>query len=70
MDTVDEINIGMAGRAERCVRGYSKGMRQRVKLGQALHFLGRTAEARQHEQRFRELDAEEEIEQKKNPMNR
>ncbi|HTU21828.1 MAG TPA: ABC transporter ATP-binding protein [Gemmataceae bacterium] len=28
--------VGMAGRAERCVRGYSKGMRQRVKLAQAL----------------------------------
>src|SRR5579883_330978 len=26
----------MAGRAERCVRGYSKGMRQRIKLAQAL----------------------------------
>jgi ABC-2 type transport system ATP-binding protein len=28
--------VGMAGRAERCVRGYSKGMRQRIKLAQAL----------------------------------
>jgi len=28
--------VGMAGRAERCLRGYSKGMRQRVKLAQAL----------------------------------
>jgi ABC-2 type transport system ATP-binding protein len=28
--------VGMAGRAERTVRGYSKGMRQRVKLAQAL----------------------------------
>jgi ABC-2 type transport system ATP-binding protein len=29
-------HTGMAGRAERCVRGYSKGMRQRIKLAQAL----------------------------------
>jgi ABC-2 type transport system ATP-binding protein len=28
--------VGMGGRAERCVRGYSKGMRQRIKLAQAL----------------------------------
>ncbi len=28
--------VGMAGRAERCVRGYSKGMRQRIKIAQAL----------------------------------
>ena len=28
--------VGMAGRAERRLRGYSKGMRQRVKLAQAL----------------------------------
>jgi ABC-2 type transport system ATP-binding protein len=28
--------VGMAGRAERCIRGYSKGMRQRIKLAQAL----------------------------------
>jgi ABC-2 type transport system ATP-binding protein len=28
--------VGMAGRAEACVRGYSKGMRQRIKLAQAL----------------------------------
>ena len=28
--------VGMAGPAERCVRGYSKGMRQRIKLAQAL----------------------------------
>jgi ABC-2 type transport system ATP-binding protein len=28
--------VGMAGRAERCLRGYSKGMRQRIKLAQAL----------------------------------
>src|SRR5262249_18853332 len=28
--------VGMAGRAERKLRGYSKGMRQRVKLAQAL----------------------------------
>jgi ABC-2 type transport system ATP-binding protein len=28
--------VGMAGRAERRLRGYSKGMRQRIKLGQAL----------------------------------
>jgi ABC-2 type transport system ATP-binding protein len=28
--------VGMAGRAERPLRGYSKGMRQRVKLAQAL----------------------------------
>jgi ABC-2 type transport system ATP-binding protein len=28
--------VGMSGRAERCVRGYSKGMRQRIKLAQAL----------------------------------
>lgn len=28
--------VGMAGRADRCVRGYSKGMRQRIKLSQAL----------------------------------
>jgi ABC-2 type transport system ATP-binding protein len=28
--------VGMAGRAERCVHGYSKGMRQRIKLAQAL----------------------------------
>jgi ABC-2 type transport system ATP-binding protein len=28
--------VGMAGRAQRCVRGYSKGMRQRIKLAQAL----------------------------------
>jgi ABC-2 type transport system ATP-binding protein len=28
--------VGMAGRASRCVRGYSKGMRQRIKLAQAL----------------------------------
>ncbi|HEV3204235.1 MAG TPA: ABC transporter ATP-binding protein [Gemmataceae bacterium] len=28
--------VGMAGRAERCMRGYSKGMRQRIKLAQAL----------------------------------
>jgi ABC-2 type transport system ATP-binding protein len=28
--------VGMAGRAERKVRGYSKGMRQRIKLAQAL----------------------------------
>ncbi|HEY7315020.1 MAG TPA: ABC transporter ATP-binding protein [Gemmataceae bacterium] len=28
--------VGMDGRAERCVRGYSKGMRQRIKLAQAL----------------------------------
>jgi ABC-2 type transport system ATP-binding protein len=28
--------VGMAGRAERQLRGYSKGMRQRVKLAQAL----------------------------------
>jgi ABC-2 type transport system ATP-binding protein len=28
--------VGMAGRAERSVRGYSKGMRQRIKLAQAL----------------------------------
>jgi ABC-2 type transport system ATP-binding protein len=28
--------VGMAGRAERTVRGYSKGMRQRIKLAQAL----------------------------------
>lgn len=28
--------VGMAGRTERCVRGYSKGMRQRIKLAQAL----------------------------------
>ena len=47
-----------------------KNKQAHLKLGQALHFLGRTDEARQHEQRFRELDAEEEIEQKKNPMNR
>jgi ABC-2 type transport system ATP-binding protein len=28
--------VGMAKRAERCLRGYSKGMRQRIKLAQAL----------------------------------
>lgn len=28
--------VGMTGRAERSVRGYSKGMRQRIKLAQAL----------------------------------
>jgi ABC-2 type transport system ATP-binding protein len=28
--------VGMAGRAEQCLRGYSKGMRQRIKLAQAL----------------------------------
>jgi ABC-2 type transport system ATP-binding protein len=28
--------VGMAGRAERRIRGYSKGMRQRIKLAQAL----------------------------------
>jgi ABC-2 type transport system ATP-binding protein len=28
--------VGMAGRADRALRGYSKGMRQRVKLAQAL----------------------------------
>lgn len=28
--------VGMAGRSERCIRGYSKGMRQRIKLAQAL----------------------------------
>src|SRR5260370_41660183 len=28
--------VGMAGRAERRLRGYSKGMRQRIKLAQAL----------------------------------
>ena len=28
--------VGMSGRAERCLRGYSKGMRQRIKLAQAL----------------------------------
>jgi ABC-2 type transport system ATP-binding protein len=28
--------VGMSGRAERCIRGYSKGMRQRIKLAQAL----------------------------------
>jgi ABC-2 type transport system ATP-binding protein len=28
--------VGMANRAERCLRGYSKGMRQRIKLAQAL----------------------------------
>jgi ABC-2 type transport system ATP-binding protein len=28
--------VGMAGRAERCLRGYSKGMRQRIKLAQAI----------------------------------
>jgi ABC-2 type transport system ATP-binding protein len=28
--------VGMQGRADRCVRGYSKGMRQRIKLAQAL----------------------------------
>ncbi len=28
--------VGMAGRADRCIRGYSKGMRQRIKLAQAL----------------------------------
>jgi ABC-2 type transport system ATP-binding protein len=28
--------VGMAGRAGRCLRGYSKGMRQRIKLAQAL----------------------------------
>jgi ABC-2 type transport system ATP-binding protein len=28
--------VGMTGRAERAIRGYSKGMRQRVKLAQAL----------------------------------
>jgi len=27
---------GMAGRADRCIRGYSKGMRQRIKMAQAL----------------------------------
>jgi ABC-2 type transport system ATP-binding protein len=28
--------VGMAGRCDRCIRGYSKGMRQRIKLAQAL----------------------------------
>src|SRR5205807_8144340 len=28
--------VGMAGRADRKLRGYSKGMRQRIKLAQAL----------------------------------
>lgn len=34
----DEVleRVGMAGRADRKLRGYSKGMRQRVKLAQAL----------------------------------
>lgn len=30
------VMVGMAGRAERRLRGYSKGMRQRIKLAQAL----------------------------------
>jgi ABC-2 type transport system ATP-binding protein len=33
-EVLDEV--GMAGRAERRLRGYSKGMRQRIKLAQAL----------------------------------
>jgi len=28
--------VGMSGRCDRCIRGYSKGMRQRIKLAQAL----------------------------------
>src|SRR5262249_45585318 len=28
--------VGMSDRADRCIRGYSRGMRQRIKLAQAL----------------------------------